>query len=63
MKKQPTGRSMLIVDSNASVINALNCWFGMPRASDSENRLAQLGSGIYYQHIKAEKQENQLVLV
>ena len=46
--------------SNASVINALNCWFGMPAPVTQENRLAQLGSGIYYQHIKAEKQENQL---
>ncbi|MGE6795529.1 UvrD-helicase domain-containing protein [Psychrobacter okhotskensis] len=46
--------------SNADVINALNCWFGMADATTGENKLAQLGTGIYYQHIKAEKQENQL---
>ncbi len=46
--------------SNASVINALNCWFGMADATTGENKLAQLGAGIYYQHIKAAKPENQL---
>ncbi|WP_201578030.1 UvrD-helicase domain-containing protein [Psychrobacter okhotskensis] len=46
--------------SNAGVINALNCWFGMADATTGENTLAQLGTGIYYQHIKAEKMDNQL---
>ncbi|WP_211181347.1 UvrD-helicase domain-containing protein, partial [Psychrobacter cibarius] len=46
--------------SNAGVINALNCWFGMADATIVENKLAQLGAGIYYQHIKAAKPENQL---
>ena len=46
--------------SNADVINALNCWFGMADATTGENKLAQLGTGIYYQHIKAEKMDNQL---
>ncbi len=46
--------------SNAGVIHALNCWFGMPAATTTENKLAQLGSGIYYQHIKASKPDNQL---
>ncbi|MGE6360149.1 UvrD-helicase domain-containing protein [Psychrobacter glacincola] len=46
--------------SNAGVINALNCWFGMADATTGENKLAQLGAGIYYQHIKAAKPENQL---
>ncbi|WP_413771790.1 UvrD-helicase domain-containing protein [Psychrobacter sp. SHUES1] len=64
MKAQFDKSSLWTLDvnrrSNASVINALNCWFGMPAPVTQENRLAQLGSGIYYQHIKAEKQENQL---
>lgn len=64
MKAQFDKSSLWTLDinrrSNASVINALNCWFGMPAPVTHENRLAQLGSGIYYQHIKAEKQENQL---
>ncbi|WP_201553867.1 UvrD-helicase domain-containing protein [Psychrobacter immobilis] len=46
--------------SNAGVINALNCWFGMADVTTAENKLAQLGAGIYYQHIKAAKPENQL---
>lgn len=46
--------------SNAGVINALNCWFGMADVTTGENELAQLGAGIYYQHIKAAKPENQL---
>ncbi|MGP5314827.1 UvrD-helicase domain-containing protein [Psychrobacter faecalis] len=64
MKAQFDKSSLWTLDinrrSNASVINALNCWFGMPAPVTHENRLAQLGSGIYYRHIKAEKQENQL---
>ena len=64
MKAQFEKSSLWTLDtnrrSNASVINALNCWFGMPAPVTQENRLAQLGSGIYYRHIKAEKQENQL---
>ena len=64
MKAQFDKSSLWTLDinrrSNASVINALNCWFGMPAPVTQENRLAQLGSGIYYRHIKAEKQENQL---
>lgn len=46
--------------SNAGVINALNCWFGMADVTTGENKLAQLGAGIYYQHIKAAKPENRL---
>lgn len=46
--------------SNAGVIHALNCWFGMADATTGENKLAQLGAGIYYQYIKAAKPENQL---
>ena len=46
--------------SNASLINALNGWFGMPTPMTGDNKLSQLGSGIYYQHIKAAKPENQL---
>ena len=46
--------------SNAGVIHALNCWFGMPTATTDNNKLSQLGSGIYYQHIKAEKLEYEL---
>lgn len=64
MKSQFDKSSLWTLDtnrrSNASVINALNCWFGMPAPVTNENRLAQLGSGIYYQHIKAHKEENQL---
>ncbi len=46
--------------SNASLINALNGWFGMPTPMTGDNKLSQLGGGIYYQHIKAAKPENQL---
>ena len=46
--------------SNAGVIHALNCWFGMPTAMTGENKQSQLGHGIYYQHIKAEKLEHEL---
>ncbi|HAR76577.1 MAG TPA: exodeoxyribonuclease V subunit beta [Psychrobacter sp.] len=46
--------------SNASLIDALNCWFGMPAPATSDNKLSQLGTGIYYQHIKAAKPNNQL---
>ncbi|WP_201584707.1 UvrD-helicase domain-containing protein [Psychrobacter jeotgali] len=64
MKAQFDKSSLWTLDinrrSNAGVINALNCWFGMPAATTTDNKLAQLGSGIYYQHIKAAKPENQL---
>ena len=64
MKAQFDKSSLWTLDinrrSNASLIDALNCWFGMPAPVTDENRLAQLGSGIYYQHIKAHKEENQL---
>jgi len=46
--------------SNAGVINALNCWFGMASATTTENKLSQLGTGIHYQHIKAAKPEYEL---
>ncbi|SJN39981.1 UvrD-helicase domain-containing protein [Psychrobacter sp. JB385] len=46
--------------SNAGVIHALNCWFGMPTATTNNNKLSQLGGGIYYQYIKASRPENQL---
>ncbi|MGM8938821.1 UvrD-helicase domain-containing protein [Psychrobacter glaciei] len=46
--------------SNAGVINALNCWFGMADAATGENKLSQLGTGIHYQHIKAAKPEYEL---
>ena len=46
--------------SNAGVIHALNCWFGMPTATTDNNKLSQLGGGIYYQYIKASRPENQL---
>ncbi|MCD6251613.1 MAG: UvrD-helicase domain-containing protein [Psychrobacter sp.] len=46
--------------SNAGVIHALNCWFGVPTATTGNNKLAQLGSGIYYQYIKEARPENQL---
>ena len=46
--------------SNAGVINALNCWFGMANATTAENKLSQLGAGIHYQHIKAAKPEYEL---
>ncbi|PKG36210.1 UvrD-helicase domain-containing protein [Psychrobacter sp. Sarcosine-3u-12] len=46
--------------SNAGVINALNCWFGMADVTTDENKLAQLGAGIYYQYIKAAKPEYEL---
>lgn len=46
--------------SNAGVIHALNCWFGMPTAMTGDNKQSQLGHGIYYQHIKAEKLEHEL---
>ena len=64
MKSQFEEKSLWTLDinrrSNASVINALNCWFGMPTIKTGENKLAQLGSSIYYQHIKAAKSESQL---
>ncbi|MEZ7502271.1 UvrD-helicase domain-containing protein [Psychrobacter sp. Arc29] len=46
--------------STLSLINALNCWFGIPTATTAENKLAQLGSGIYYQHSKAAKEQSKL---
>ena len=64
MKSQFEENSLWTLDvnrrSNASVINALNCWFGMPTATTGENKLSQLGGSIYYQHIKAAKPESQL---
>ena len=46
--------------SNKGVIEALNCWFGMPTPTTGENKFAELGSQIYYQHITAAKLEKQL---
>lgn len=46
--------------SNSGVIHALNCWFGMPMITTDNNKLSQLGSDIYYQHMKASRPENQL---
>ncbi len=46
--------------STLSLINALNCWFGMPEAATVENKQAQLGTGIYYQHSKASKEQSKL---
>ncbi|BFM02950.1 hypothetical protein Psyaliredsea_15970 [Psychrobacter alimentarius] len=46
--------------SNSGVIHALNCWFGMPMVTTDNNKLSQLGSDIYYQHMKASRPENQL---
>ena len=46
--------------STLSLINALNCWFGMPEAATGENKQAQLGAGIYYQHSKASKEQSKL---
>ncbi|MER1972934.1 MAG: UvrD-helicase domain-containing protein, partial [Psychrobacter alimentarius] len=46
--------------SNSGVIHALNCWFGMPTVTTDNNKLSQLGSDIYYQHMKASRPENQL---
>ncbi|WP_182406502.1 exodeoxyribonuclease V subunit beta [Psychrobacter sp. GP33] len=64
MKAQFEKSSLWTLDinrrSNAGVIDALNCWFGMSTVKTGENKLAQLGSGIYYQHIKAAKPEKQL---
>ncbi|ABE75072.1 UvrD-helicase domain-containing protein [Psychrobacter cryohalolentis] len=64
MKAQFEKSSLWTLDinrrSNAGVIDALNCWFGMPTETAADNKLAQLGSSIYYQHIKASKPENQL---
>ena len=64
MKAQFDKSSLWTLDinrrSNASLIDALNCWFGMPAPATDDNKLSQLGSGIYYQHIKAHKEENQL---
>lgn len=64
MKAQFDKKSLWTLDinrrSNASVINAINCWFGMPAQTTGENKLSQLGSGIYYQHIKAAKPESLL---
>ena len=64
MKSQFNKDSLWTLDvnrrSNAGVIEALNCWFGMPTATTDNNKLAQLGTGIYYQHIKAAKTDSQL---
>lgn len=64
MKAQFDKRHLWTLDvnrrSNASLIHALNSWFGMATATIADNKLAQLGTGIYYQHIKAAKPENQL---
>ena len=46
--------------SNQSLINGLNHWFGMPTSDTANNRLSQLGEGIYYQHIKAHNSKNEL---
>ncbi|MGM8885506.1 UvrD-helicase domain-containing protein [Psychrobacter sp. 1U2] len=64
MKAQFDKRSYWTLDvnrrSNAGVIHALNCWFGMATPSTTDNKLSQLGTGIYYQHIKAAKTDSQL---
>ena len=64
MKAQFDKSSLWTLDinrrSNASLIDALNCWFGMPAPATADNKLSQLGTGIYYQHIKAAKPNNQL---
>jgi len=64
MKAQFDKQSFWTLDvnrrSNAGVIQALNCWFGMATPSTSDNKLSQLGTGIYYQHIKAAKPDSQL---
>ncbi|MFZ3142968.1 UvrD-helicase domain-containing protein [Psychrobacter glacincola] len=64
MKAQFDKSSLWTLDinrrSNASLIDALNCWFGMPAPATDDNKLSQLGTGIYYQHIKAAKPNNQL---
>lgn len=46
--------------SNSGVIHALNCWFGVPMVTTDNNKLSQLGSDIYYQHMKASRPESQL---
>ena len=64
MKSQFDKSSVWTLDtnrrSNKGVIESLNCWFGMPTPTTSENKFAELGSQIYYQHITAAKQEKQL---
>jgi len=64
MKAQFDKQSFWTLDvnrrSNAGVIHALNCWFGMATPSTGDNKLSQLGAGIYYQHIKAAKPDSQL---
>ncbi|MBE0440996.1 UvrD-helicase domain-containing protein [Psychrobacter sp. FME13] len=64
MKAQFDNSSLWTLDinrrSNESLIEALNCWFGMPTAATANNHLSQLGTGIYYQYIKAAKPDNQL---
>ncbi|WP_352339473.1 UvrD-helicase domain-containing protein [Psychrobacter sp. 16-MNA-CIBAN-0192] len=64
MKAQFEKSSLWTLDinrrSNAGMIDALNCWFGMADTTTVENKLAQLGSSIYYQHIKAAKPEYEL---
>ncbi|WP_438012598.1 UvrD-helicase domain-containing protein [Psychrobacter raelei] len=64
MKAQFDKSSLWTLDinrrSNKGVIDALNCWFGMPTPTTSENKFAELGSHIYYQHITAAKLEKQL---
>lgn len=64
MKAQFDKQSFWTLDvnrrSNAGVIHALNCWFGMATPSTGGNKLSQLGAGIYYQHIKAAKADSQL---
>ena len=64
MKAQFDKRTVWTLDinhrSNPNVIEALNCWFGMPSATTAQNKLSQLGAGIHYQHIKASKSKSAL---
>ena len=64
MKSQFDKSSLWTLDinrrSNKGVIESLNCWFGMPTPTTGENKFAELGSQIYYQHITAAKSEKQL---
>jgi len=64
MKAQFDKKNLWTLDinrrSNKGVIDALNCWFGMPMPTTGENKFAELGSQIYYQHITAAKLEKQL---
>ncbi|WP_348655004.1 UvrD-helicase domain-containing protein, partial [uncultured Psychrobacter sp.] len=50
MKAQFDKQSFWTLDvnrrSNAGVIHALNCWFGMATPSTGDNKLSQLGAGI-----------------